>query len=480
MKPGQTVRFQSLPVGAVFSSPDPSWSPLRVKLNDNSAGDYPPGPMGPGQPSYHFTGLEWCLVRVRERERRTGAEDRRSVNDVNAHMDRGPNACRANAGRREGDSERFKERLARTARQDSKPGLEMTLTVDVGPELRLIGKIDKILGNHFGVFRRAGLEAIPDLVEQVCQDSRARAEECRRMSHELRAKEMHVETLQKRLRQKDLEITVGSNGIAEPTTFGERYFAKLADDRGHELQAQQRRMAAVREALNLPIGEPVEAIKGLQAALEASQRVFERQRDLSAETTRERDALAEELRQTKARMERERLRYLRERGEMKALLMGRPTGLGPRAFAEALGTCPWKFRQEFDDKRATGRTTRMLTAALDAMIDGEKVLVCAAGAQERSRLMQQAEEMLRKRVQSYVTNTTLRELSCPPFPGRVRFAVLPPPVQAARIERDLERGDIFVDHYAVERLFDALTHEDGRSRGMLRLAYPNLAKQLDR
>lgn len=471
------LQFKNIPVGGIFRHADPR-GPWRQKVDANSAWDYYPGPAGPGQPSYHYQGEEWLEIQ----DRRKGPVDRRLVNDVNAHMGRGPDACRGNAGRRDGDSERFKERFARTARKDSKPGFEMTLHVDVGPELRLIGKIDKILGNHFGAFRRAGLEAIPDLVEQVCQDSRARAEECRRMSYDLRSKEMHVETLQKRLRQKDLEITVGSNGAAEPTTFGERYFAKIADDRGQEIQAQQRRMAAVREALNLPIGDPVEAIKGLQkqnADLkemieDSSRRLQDCPYGLAGDRWWDIVArLGDELQQTKDRMERERKRYLRERGEMKAMMLGRPTGLGPRAFAQAC-----KF--QFSEKTASGRTTRMLTAALDAMIDGEKVLVCGTTVQDRARLMQQAEDMLRKRVQHYTTNTTLREVSCPPFPGRVRFAVLPPPAQVDRVERDLERGDIFVDHYAVERLFSILTEVDGRSTAMLRLAYPRLAAQLDR
>lgn len=417
MNPGQTVRFQSLPVGAVFSCPDPSWSPLRVKLNENSAGDYPPGPMGPGQPSYHFTGLEWCLVR----ERRTGPEDRRVRNDYNGHAARGPNACRGNAGRRTGDSMRFVQR-------------------------------------------------------KQAQDRTVRSEDF-------------------------------VQGIPEPTTFGEHYFAKLAEDYKGKLRAIRdaltirygathrdsvelvRTLVKDADAQTADIRRQGESIEGLLKAVRSHEANFERLREDSMTATREKNALEEQATRLRDRindleceLQQTRDRMLRERARYQMAVMGRPTGLGPQAFKKACAAtfythCPSKF---FNEKIASGRTTRMLTAALDAMIDGEKVLVCGATIQERARLLQQAEGMLRSRVQRYTTNNTLRELSCPPFPGRVRFAVLPPPVQAARIERDLERGDIFVDHYAVERLFDALTHEDGRSRGMLRLAYPNLAKQLDR
>lgn len=352
---------------------------------------------------------------------------------------RDPRGKRQHPGRRFADKSE-QQRIGRTVRQDSKAGLEMTLKVDVGPELKattILGRVDSVLDRHFGPFRRFGIEHLPELVQLVVDK---------------------------------------------------------ADERGKEIQAQQRRMTKVREALNLPIGDPVEAIKGLQKEnadlKEMVQDSGRRLQDCPYGLAGDRwwdivARLGDELQQTKDRMERERKRYLRERGEMKALLMGRPTGLGPKTFAQAFDnakfftTCPWKFRQEIDTKRATGRTTRMLTAALDAMIDGGKVLVCGAGS-DWKRLMQQAEEMLRKRVQHYTTNNTKRELSCPPFPGRVRFCVLPPPAQVDRVERDLERGDIFVDHYAVERIFSILSETDGRSVAMLRLAYPRLAAQLDR
>lgn len=476
MNPGQTVRFQSLPVGAVFSCPDPSWSPLRVKLNENSAGDYPPGPMGPGQPSYHFTGLEWCLVR----ERRTGPEDRRVRNDYNGHAARGPNACRGNAGRRTGDSMRFVQRKQaqdRTVRQDPKPSIN---DYKIGPAKLIFAGASSLSAdaNDVTIYYEKGKE--PRIVVDVGL-----------IEFGPSPSENFVQ------------------GIPEPTTFGERYFAKLAEDSKGKLRAIRdaltirygathrdsvelvRTLVKDADAQTADIRRQGESIEGLLKAVRSHEANFERLREDSMTATREKNALEEQATRLRDRindleceLQQTRDRMLRERARYQMAVMGRPTGIGPQAFKKACACaatfytrCPRKF---FNEKIASGRTTRMLTAALDAMIDGEKVLVCGATIQERARLLQQAEEMLRRRVQSFTTNNTLRELSCPPFPGRVRFAVLPPPVQVERIEQDLARGDIFVDHYAVERLFSILTETDGRSTAMLRLAYPNLAAQLDR
>lgn len=408
--PGTYVQFSSLPVGALFKQLDlPN---VFVKVDGDTAADWP---RTPNEQPFYFMGDRIASF-VEVVERRVGPFTRRD-----------PRGKRQRPGRRFADKVE-QQRIGQTVRQDSKPGLELNLKVDVGPELKaltILGRVDSVLDRHFGPFRRFGIEHLPELVQLVVDK---------------------------------------------------------ADERGKEIQAQQRRMTKVREALNLPIGDPVEAIKGLQSALEASQRVFERQRDLSAETTREKNALEAEgtrlrdrINELEVEVEKQKTRVW----EMKRAMLGRPTGLGPMAFAQAFTTCPWKFRQEFSEKTASGRTTRMLTAALDAMIDGGKVLVCGAGS-DWKRLMQQAEQMLRARVPSFTTNNTTRQLSCPPFPGRVRFAVLPPPVQVDRVERDLERGDIFVDHFAVERMFSILSETDGRSVAMLRLAYPRLAAQLDR
>lgn len=535
IRPGVCHRFHALPVGTVFSCPDPSNSPLRVKLNENTAGDYPPGPMGPGQPSYHFEGWEYCLVR----ERRTGPEDRRVTWEP--RFAENPNARRANSGRREGDRERYivrRQAFDRAHRQGV-------------AERRKNPKVRSPVGDRLFRFLRESADKGATHVHIGYGYARELGRICVENQAiwgvgviEINGRNVVVDYVKRpEFGTYSMEATFPSPTVAEPTTFGEQFFAReaaqakavlaqvdsildahfgpfrtfgqdaiprlvqqLVDKRvsiGHELSLQQGRMAAVRSVLKLPIGDPVEAIRdlqarnerqarsiddrqttvrGLEAALEAEGRTVARLSDdlrtAEADRTALQDAcrlhaddnerLRRELIQTRERMLRERQRY-------KMAMMGRPTGLGPMAFAQACA------RKWFTERAGSGRTTRMLDAAIEAMFGdhkrGQKILVCGACG-DVDRLVSECERRMRER--GYFGLTVRKRMIENAIGGVIRFAVLPPPVQVERVERDLDRGDIFVDHFAVERLFAVLSEIDGRGPATLRLAYPNLAAQLDR
>ncbi len=399
------VMFSGLPLGTLFEVPGLG---LYRKLGDRKvcrAEHYLGRKLGvrPVAPVYDQDPQEMVLVRERRRE---DVEDRRLVNDYNGHARRGPDACRANSGRRTGDSMRFitrKQAQDRTVRQDSKAGFEIKVTTS--PELAKLldlggkmGAIREALTTRYGATHRDSVELVRTLVQDA-DNSTAR-----------------------------------NTKLCEDVRRQGELIARLYDDKG--LLAREKNA-------------------------------------LEAEGTRLRDRINE----LEVEVERQRTHVW----ELKQALMGRPQGLGPKAFAN-VGTCPWIFRTESGDPKArTGRTTRMLTAALDGLIAGQKVLVCTTGSGLTPRtLMATAEQMLRERVEGVIANSTTRTLSVKGFPGRARFAILPPPAMVDQIERDLERGDIYVDHFAVEKMFTILTGVDGRSRAMLRLAYPRLAAQLDR
>jgi hypothetical protein len=281
-----------------------------------------------------------------------------------------------------------------------------------------------------------------------------------------------------------------SIGDATPTTFGERYFAKKAKEFESQCEALQRSRTRMRNALaTLRFGESgkptAELVERLvrdadeqTATLAKWQRVkdYVQQSNLglvgqnydeiiigSLKTKRGLELaldaseanvlrLSNDLRTLEARLERERTRNkdarLRLADKGMEWVASYTTRAGLR-FVHALATCKPDFA------RATGRTTRMLDAAIDEFARGGKVAI-AVRYSDRDRIWDELKERFRTST-AYSHHARVSRFGIEDRDRGGRIQVVNLPTDIDMIERDLGENRpgflTMIDHHSAETMF---------------------------